>query len=404
MKKTVTTTIAAVFFLTSSITAFAQSGNIKSTSWFFSPSSGTWTYTSDSTHVDLNLDDLSYKKSSIDEIKERYVDGLYPGFDIKDVDRDKSQLDSAFGSTNLPNPKYDHEDDNGDGYDDEVEVVSREPKDMKSTKDYYFHVSFKKKEKSGTGQLQASSHASLRSFSTGEYQTWEYEDLKWQKYDLSKKVSLSAKTKVDKQEQDQKHKINEIEDNQELLFSEEHSKKGYNLSAIEKINKKVKVYISPDKENLKSYVKENKEIAERIIENGESDIPVVITFKKPQSLEELIQFENNYDFKLSEYVGRAFGEDNERITYSGKEKDFASIDSDFIQNNIGKNNEVAGIFALYGSISSSSQLENLLNNREVYLIDVMQNELQEHEQLQSFNSDLPIEFEVHTPYWYIEKE
>ncbi len=59
---------------------------------------------------------------------------------------------------------------------------------------------------------------------------------------------------------------------------------------------------------------------------------------------------------------------------------------------------------MYGTISSSSQLEDLLNDREVYLIEVMQNVLQEQDTLPSINSDLPIELEIHTPYWYKEEQ
>ncbi|WP_380023781.1 hypothetical protein [Effusibacillus consociatus] len=125
----------------------------------------------------MDLTNLKFTQERIDRIKQAYVDGRYPGLDVKDTARANGQLNGSYQTSNYPNAKYDYEDDNEDGLIDELEMVSTDPRTMQANYDYYFWTTFDHQKQSGTGQLEGSSHASTKNSFTGEYNTWAYEDL-----------------------------------------------------------------------------------------------------------------------------------------------------------------------------------------------------------------------------------
>lgn len=169
---------------------------------------------------------------------------------------------------------------------------------------------------------------------------------------------------------------------------------------MNKGGKKIEVDITPDKLNLDAYVSYNKGIAKQLIKAKQSNLPVTITFNRPMDLNEIEQYIQS-GITVSEYIGRAF-KNSERFTFAGVTNNLdtiqSSIDTIFDEH---KEHEIAGIFALHGTINDASMLESLLNDANIYLIDLTQIEYKEKIQGED-PYNLPIEFEVHSPYWYIE--
>ncbi|MFC4766091.1 hypothetical protein ACFO8Q_01580 [Effusibacillus consociatus] len=76
------------------------------------------------------------------------------------------------------------------------------------------------------------------------------------------------------------------------LFSEKTQTKGYTLSAVQRGHKNNEIFVVPDGDNLAASVQYNKAIASELSKSNKKDLPVVITFKKAMSMEELKTFEN----------------------------------------------------------------------------------------------------------------
>lgn len=246
-------------------------------------------------------------------------------------------------------------------------------------------------------------HYMLLDYCRRQYNVMDWEELKYYEYDFSKNVSVAPKTL-------KKSDIKELKNTMEkkTIWSKKNDE-GYTLT-ISKKNNKYKTYILPDKEKLDKYVKHNEKIAKKLIHNKKKDIPVTITFKKPYSLEELDNFINSNDLEISSYVGRAFGEDNEKVTFSGVVNNLSDIDLENIVkvSAVEDTNKIAGFFTINATVKNAHAMENILDNRDVFLVDVLRNEIEENVKdkikEKEKNEEPDIDFEVHNPYWYIEEQ
>src|SRR5690606_5804421 len=112
----------------------------------------------------------------------------------------------------------------------------------------------------------------------------------------------------------------------------------------------------------------NKEIARNLAKTNQEDLPITITFNKPLGQEALKRFEKEYGLKVKELIGRAFGINNERITFAVRENNVDSIDWKIVQevvNGNGYEAEVAGVFAVEATIANTKSLEKLISENSV---------------------------------------
>ncbi len=399
-KRTLSILILATSFFLLTLPALAITGSIASTSEVFSPNTGTWEYINNTVTdvIKVNLKNLQYSSSRMASIWTLYdTSAAYPGVDVKDTARSKGQLEGYLVGSNYPNAYYDFDDDNGDGLDDEIEVVSRSPNLMKANYSYWFNSGFTHEKSSGTGQLLASAQHSIWNFIFQEYDVFDWEALKYINYDISTPVAFNNTNQAYASEKSNPDEV------KKKMFSEKNSK-GYSVVAVEENNAKVEIMVEPDKDNLDNYVLYNKKIAQDLALKKVENIPVAITFNRPLSIDELCEFESKYNFKLSKCFGRAFV-DKERVSFAGTSDDFKSLDfkaiEDIVSNEDNKSKaEVAGIYCIYGTLQNAESLVSIIDESEVYLADVVQNVIKDN---MSQDSKLPVEIEVNSPYWYIEE-
>jgi len=410
-KKLTLSTLALLAVIPAATPAFAVSGSIDFKDAAYAPNSGNWSYTNStsSSYVYANLNSLKYSSDRIAVMQtDAMMGGYYPGVDIKNTNH-STKLDALLPSStasNYPNPYYDIDDDTEpkDGYDDEAEVVCLAPSQMNATTSYRFSASFKKNSSSGTGKLLYSAQRSSL-WPGGEYNVVAWQPLRYYLYDLSKSVSSVAKDEV-------KTKRKDVKASKKVPLLSEQRDSGYQLSVYES-NGKVKALIVPQEDKLDEYVSYNKELAEQLIEDKEKNIAVTITFEEPQSLKSLQQFEKKYGLKLSEYNGRAFDENGDKITFAGFTDSIKKINLDELVevSGVEDKDQISGIFTLRGEIKTSKDLESLLKNKDIYLVDVMENSLDTKEiqkkvkkKVSAKAADHKVEVNVHNPFWFIEKE
>lgn len=409
-KKFALSSVALLAVFPATTPAFALSGSIASTSDNYSPNSGNWNYSNStsSSYIYANLNSLKYSSTRIAAIQtDAMMGGFYPGVDIKNTNH-STKLDAVSPSStasNYPNPYYDLDDDSSpkDGYDDEVEVVCLSPSQMNASTSYKFAVSFKKNSSSGKGQLLYTSQKSSL-WPDGEYNVYDWEPLKYYAYDLSTSVSSIAKN-------ESKFKGKDVKASQKVPLWNEKSDSGYELFVYE-TKGKAKALVVPQEDKLDEYVAHNKQLAEEIIEENKKDIPVTITFKKPMSLNHLKQFEQKYGFTLVEYTGRAFDDNGDKITFAGAAKSIKKIEMEELVkvSSVDDKESIRGIFTLRGKVDTTKDLKSLLKNKDIFLVDVMENSVITKDVKKkvkaelSAKADQSVEVNVHNPFWFIEKE
>lgn len=390
--KKVGASIVAVSLVASISPAFAKSGT-QSTSAAFSPNSTKWTLANDPTNDRLTVTmSGSFTQNRIDIVKSDPYDAI--GMDFND--QSKTQLDGALAASNYPNPKFDYEDDNllGDGADEEVEVVTQDEGSLKAGTSYYFNVVYNHKVQKGTGKVLGSTHASDQSL-TGEYNTKMTEAIQYMAYalDYAEKASLTKVNQaVSIEESENIEKESKL---RKKVLEQEKNNKGFTVTKLEKPNKKIEIEVSPDKENLGDYVDYNKKLAKELLKD-KGKVASTVTFKNSLDVKDLKKFSQKYNFKGEKFFGRAIGTDGEKITFSGK-GDISDIDLGVVQEVVGKDAKIVGVYAMEGDFENSKVLENVLGEKNVYLVDVVSNVIEKEMNIKAS------EVEIQSPYWYIEK-
>ncbi|MGR3765972.1 hypothetical protein [Rossellomorea sp. NS-SX7] len=181
MLSLVVTGLLAMACFTGQASAKIVSGSWYSPAGSYAPNSGNYYTNSYNTYsgscvdqVDLRMHNIKYNSSEVTAIKNYYNNSsYYHGLDATDMSGNLDTSTSSM-STNYPNPKFDTDDDGGDGNDEEAEFVSLSPTSINTSTSYYFYVDWNNRGGSVTcardGYIELNAHESSKSF-YGEYNT-----------------------------------------------------------------------------------------------------------------------------------------------------------------------------------------------------------------------------------------
>jgi len=168
----------------------AYSSSWSSSSGSYSPYKGSVTTVNSedsyNDYVTTNVTGIYYSSSAINSIKNYYYNNnYYHGIDATALDDTSSDIGATgWYSTNYPNPKFDTDDDGGNGPDEETEIVTLSPTSMVAGKSYYYKVKFKESRtctycastRQESGYIAITAHESAKSF-YGEYNTKYFDEL-----------------------------------------------------------------------------------------------------------------------------------------------------------------------------------------------------------------------------------
>lgn len=137
-------------------------------------------------YITTYVDSMYYNSSAITAIKNYYNNNnYYHGIDVTALDDTSTDIGATgWYSTNYPNPKFDSDDDGGNGPDEETEIVSLSPLSMVAGTKYYFSVKFKESRtctycastRSESGYIAVTAHESSGPV-LGEYNTKYFDEL-----------------------------------------------------------------------------------------------------------------------------------------------------------------------------------------------------------------------------------
>lgn len=126
--------------------------------------------------IKIQVEHAKYDQASLDVIENEYRNNnLRTGLDVTDVTDRLAYLGPS--ASNYPDPKFDVDDDDFDGKQEESEVTCQRVLDIVAGQTYYFHSPFYNyyNPAGSSGNLEVNSHMSWYDVITGEYQT-EYHD------------------------------------------------------------------------------------------------------------------------------------------------------------------------------------------------------------------------------------
>jgi len=86
------------------------------------------------------------------------------------------KLHGVGAGTNIPNAKFDRDDDDGDGRYEEYEVVSLDQAFPTTNQDFYVWVTYYQKQGIGSGYLLETPALSAKAWCMSEYNTWRFDD------------------------------------------------------------------------------------------------------------------------------------------------------------------------------------------------------------------------------------
>ncbi|MBO8129832.1 MAG: hypothetical protein H0Z39_11685 [Peptococcaceae bacterium] len=198
MKKFMVLVVVLVFVFSFTTVAWADGYYYGDCSW--SPNRGyaEMCYAPSSNLVIPHADDNYWNSTRIDYLQSQKSQGLYTTLDITEM---TDYLDCSDYVTNLPDPKFDTDDDDGNGTREESEVVCQDPHSLSAGTYYYFRPIFDDTTSgNASGHFQIAGQLSNWGYDPGEgkyeYITYRTEDLyfNWQ-YDTTTSSSF-ANTQV----------------------------------------------------------------------------------------------------------------------------------------------------------------------------------------------------------------
>lgn len=321
------------------------------------PSSGVFTGYHTAGSNDFNTH-LSYMRFSAEKIANSKTLLRYHTFDFRD--NYNSGFFQGYGAgTNLPDPKFDYEDNSGEGLVDEVEVVARGKDYIYPSTDYYFTAKWAKVPYgSSTGHTYLISYASQSTPPTCG--TCDYNNVPGSEgaalagvntYNYWEFGSEAASTPNISSNDDSTTESNSAPDNGD--------KKSQNNEEYDKIK---------NKDSLNEYKTKALSIVNNA--NDETEYDFIVTFNNPISLESAEKHFAKYNIQPSVLYGRAVGQNGEKVTL-GK---FSNAPADFFAAFSKENNyEFKGIIQVEGKASGAS-IKEFKNNSDVFAVEVSTND------------------------------
>jgi hypothetical protein len=383
---------------TFSITVIAATGSIDSTTKHYSPNTGKYTYSNNTSTktIIVQVKDLVFDSTRINKIHNEGIDigsyKRYPGLDFRDTQASNAALNGVNYQSNYPNPKYDLEDDSwsGDGANEEIEVVSLSPLEMKANFNYYFIGTYKHVKSTGNGAIYASAHKSKAGFS--DYNTVEEEKLKYIDYNLVNpdlnaiNFTETNKAFAESDNNRSNKKVKEINvDN-----------KGMSIQLKEN-NGKIKATVLPNEKDLNKYIQYNNDLINNL--DGNSEYSVTITFKKPLPKDEVEKMLTKYNILDSSFIGRGIGTQGERVTFAYDDSLYNVEQKEINEFLNYSQTEYKGIFSIKGTLIDGKKIKTLASEEKVFLADIVQNFIYE-----DLDVSTNIKVDTHSPFWYIENQ
>jgi len=326
---------------------------------------------------------MYFNQTVVNSIKNYMNQGLYFTWDVSNInDYDRTITATGWYSTNLPNPKFDCEDDPfpfGNGFKDETEVTALSL--VEPNKEYYYMVDFEdKRDGTSGGTVENRACLSEKNPLTGEYNTIWYS-------------SRAQATLTYGKNFGQYSIINNI-NNDTIKSSELNDAK----IALEKNKSQIlDLYRSIDTSSLSSLKEyKNKVLSNQKIykENKKDNVLATITFNYPISIDVFADFVNKYDIKVNQFSIRAINQIGDRVTISGKPGENEVVPENILNSMLDKSKaEFKGIIDCYVELDSAYLDKINDNEKNVFLVDTSAD-----------NMFITNENKKHIPslYWFLE--
>ncbi|MFS1519497.1 hypothetical protein V1503_24020 [Bacillus sp. SCS-151] len=345
-KIAISTFLGLTLFSTS---AFAWSNSNNNDYWF--PYTGSFSVSKDisSTTIPTIDADLNFKFNTSQANLIHANISYYPTFDVRDDS--KGAFDGNFITTNLPDPKYDYEDDNDDGFDDELEVIVKSQWDVEANKSYYVDTGWIAYSEINDPALISYASVSVAPFFPGgDYNTVAGTSkylggVKWSQMSTNKVSVLSPaknNSRVD---------FNAVNNSESIM----------NFSSLKKQDSEYPEINSKD--SLGKYKTKSHGLIKELKNNEEYSF--VITLDQPISIEDFYDLSDSYDIEITQLNARAIDQNDDKVTI-GTNK----IEDDVL-NQIKENEsyDFSGIVEMKG-IGTGKYLKDLLKDERVFIVEV----------------------------------
>ncbi|MEB5482253.1 hypothetical protein MKZ19_21610 [Shouchella clausii] len=331
------------------------------------PISGSFTAEKISSTLAYNQLDFWWSSSQVTYMQDNMTRNL-PTFDFRDNGR--SALDSGGGaSTDLPDPKFDFEDDNGDGKIDEIEVVSRGKEDIVALADYQFYASWSKSGTANAYMIAYSSMSARLLFPGGDHNTipgstdslaghW-WNDLSTMSFASPPPLTLAQKQQLAEQYDQQLETHMATRQLEQPNNSEEQDSK---VSAA---------YLELKSANdLTRYVQQADNALSAIPSGGVTDF--TITLNSPVSFSEISTLADEYDLADSIFYARAHNEDGKRFTIALTALNQEALNTILTHQNL----EFSGFIEIEGKASGEVLRSIKQNESNIFAVEASTEEFQ----------------------------
>ncbi|HDX9649060.1 TPA: hypothetical protein ROY02_005454 [Bacillus cereus] len=268
--------------------------------------------------------------------------------------------------TNLPDPGFDTDNDNGDQFVEEAEVYVNSLTAMIEAHKYYaFQTTWRKVTDSArSGTLNFIVQRSAWNPTNNEMEGIHYDLIDQTSWYLAPTLAKEQQTLLKNVKGINKPQETTREDKEasnEVMQAILHKKDGREkFSVIPKVN---------NKQELKKYKEKQIEIAQKIDSISEG----VITFKVPLSIEQLQELQQKYNFKIKSYEIKANDQDGNWVTISGTQKGTQLFDQNkFDDVTRNQNVKFVGVTSAIVEMEnfSADKLNSMQNDNNIFLVDI----------------------------------
>lgn len=394
-------TLTGILFLSSTITAFASGDWSDGRSYSWSPYVTDTSVTSYTDSLRARID-FFFDEDGADENNSIYY------FTMEENCGDGKALMLDVQYSNIPDPHFDYDDDDGDGYDEESEVVEGVGATLNSSTSYYFTTWWDQDGSSyiPSGDLYFIAQNSIYNPFNGEYEAY--------KYDLLDTVSYSSISSV------AGNLVEEYkESNENTQIPEEYKEEKITVEnettytkQLKENGGKMEITISPNaksKDDLKAYkemqVNAINEIRDgRIMNSSDSLLSQgTVTFAEPISIETFNDILKESDASLKDCEIKLINEKGEWITANVTNLD--ELDTSELVKEISAETgeeelKYIGITSARVLLDlSTSSYDTISKDENVYFVDMMDAIIKN--EYQDYDGDLKVR--VFDLSWCIEK-
>lgn len=260
--------------------------------------------------------------------------------------------------TNLPDPGYDRDDDNGNGWSEEAEAYI-EADGWKQSISAYTGYGFQSSWwLSSSGNFDFIVQRSLYNPIAGEMEAWHYDKITNRGWSgLYSANSVKEKSPV----------ASAPSAKEDVLYSNN----GLKIAKVKEADSKTAdVYVQPNvasKADFSKYKNQQKELLKQI---DKENIEVVLTFNKSLSVKEVEKLIKKYDIAVDSYEIKSTDKKGEWTTIGGtpdKKELFSKAQYDNVTK--GRGVKFSGFTSLVGTVNKD-QLANLEKEKSVFFADV----------------------------------